>query len=162
MDFIFDLGKSPPYFVLAFSFQNTALLNKATKKWPVMFRPVLICHRKYENEVKLLCDTLLDACPGLEENIKVLGADRENIINQTCNVLPYAMLLVCVKHIKENIKRNLPKNITETKKKEILVYIFGNDTKKGLIESETIEEYENKLKECYEILSVDKELTVFF
>ena len=44
------------------------------------------------------------------------------------------MLLVCIKHIEENIKRNLPKNITETKKKEILVYIFGNDTKKGLID----------------------------
>ena len=108
-----------------------------------------------------MCDTLLDACPGLEENIKVLGADGENsIINQASNAFPYAMLLVCVKHIEENIKRNLPKNITETKKK-ILVYIFGNDTKKGLIDCETIEEYENKLKEFYEILSLDKELTVF-
>ena len=71
------------------------------------------------------------------------------------------MLLVCAKHIEENIKRNLPKNITETKKKEILVYIFGNDAKKGLIDCETIEEYENKLKEFYETLSLDKELTVF-
>ena len=43
-----------------------------------------------------------------------------------------------------------------------LVYIFGNDVKKALIDCETIEEYENKLKEFYEILSFDKELTVFF
>ena len=61
---------------------------------------------------------------------------------------------------RRNIKRNLPKNITETKKKEILVYIFDNDTK-GLIDCETIEEYKNKLKDFYEILSLDKELTVF-
>ena len=127
-----------------------------------MLGPVLICHRKDENAVKLLCDTLLDACPGLEENIKVLGADGENsIINQACNAFPYAMLLVCVKHIEENIKRNLPKNITETKKKEILVYIFGNDTKKGLINYEPIEEYKNKVEEFYEILSLANELTVF-
>ena len=50
-----------------------------------MLGSVLICPRKDENAVKLLCDTLLDACPGLEENIKVPGADGENsIINQAC------------------------------------------------------------------------------
>ena len=66
-----------------------------------------------------MCDTLLDACPGLEENIKVLGAGGENsIINQACNTFPYATLLVCVKHIEEYIKRTLSKNITETKKKK--------------------------------------------
>ena len=127
-----------------------------------MLAPVLICYQKDENALKMLCDTLLDACPGLAENIKVLGADRENSANnQTCNVFPYAMLLVCVKHIGENIKRNFPKGVTETKKKEFLAYIFGNHTRKGLIDCETIEEYENKLKEFYEILSLDKKLTVF-
>ena len=116
-DFIIDLGKSPPCYVLALSFQNTNLLNKATKKCHVMLGPVSICHRRDENAVKLLCDALLDACPGLEENIKVLGTDGENsIINQACNAFPYAMLFVCFKHIEENIKRNLPKNTTETKK----------------------------------------------
>ena len=51
-----------------------------------MLGPVLVCHQKDENAVKLLRDTLLDAFPGLEENIKVLGADGENsIVNQACN-----------------------------------------------------------------------------
>ena len=100
-DFTFDLGKSPLYYVFAMSFQNTTLLNKATNKYPAMLGPVLIWH---ENAVKLLCDTLRDVCPGLQENINVLGQDRENrIINQTCSTFPYAMLLVCVKHIEEKI-----------------------------------------------------------
>ena len=43
-----------------------------------MLGSVLICPRKDENAVKLLCNRLLDACPGLEENIKVLGTDGEN------------------------------------------------------------------------------------
>ena len=60
-----------------------------------------------------------------------------------------------VKHVEEDIKRDLPKSITETKKKEMLVYISPNATKKGLIDYETIEEYENKLREFYEILSLD-------
>ena len=77
-DFTFGLGKSPPYYVLALSFQNTILLNKVTKKCPVILGPVFICHRKDENAVKLLRDTLLDVCPSLEENIKVLGSDGEN------------------------------------------------------------------------------------
>ena len=90
-----------------------------------MLGSVLICPRKDENAVKLLCNRLLDACPGLEENIKVLGTDGENgIINQACNAFPYAMLLVCIKHIEENIKRNLPKNTTETKKKKKFWFIF--------------------------------------
>ena len=55
--------------------------------------------------LKLLCDTLLDAYPGLAENIKVLGADGEDsAINQTCTAFPNAMLLVCVKHTVENIR----------------------------------------------------------
>ena len=52
-------------------------------------------------------------------------------------------------------KTKKPKSITEPKKKEILVYISRNDTKKGLIGYETIEKYENKLKEFHEILSLD-------
>ena len=98
----------------------------------------------------------MDVCLGLTENIKLLEADGKNsIIHQKRNTFPYVMLLVRVKHIEEYIKRDLPKSITETKKKEILVYISRNDTKKGLIDYETIEEYENKLKEFYEILSLD-------
>ena len=31
-DFIFDLGKNPPYYALVISFQNTSLINKSTKK----------------------------------------------------------------------------------------------------------------------------------
>ena len=83
-DFTLNLGRLPPYYVIASSFQSTTLLNKAIKKCCLILEPVLICHRKYENAVKLLCDTLLDACPGLLKNAKVLGADVER---QTYNAL---------------------------------------------------------------------------
>ena len=71
--------------------------------------------------LKLLCDTLLDAYPGLAENIKVLGADGEDIaINQTCTAFPNAMLLVCVKHIVENIREFSEKYNWLTQKKKFL------------------------------------------
>ena len=79
-DFTFDIGKCPPYYLLALSYQNTTLFNKTTKRCPVMLGPVLMCHNKDEKAVKLLCDTLLDASPGLATGIKVLGADGANSI----------------------------------------------------------------------------------
>ena len=45
-DFTFDIGKSPPYYLLALSYQNTILFNKTTKRCLVMLGPVLICHKK--------------------------------------------------------------------------------------------------------------------
>ena len=58
-----------------------------------MLGPVLICHKKDEKAVKLSCDTLLDASPGLAIGIKVLGVDGENsILNQTCNAFPCSVL----------------------------------------------------------------------
>ena len=96
------------------------------------------------------------------KNIKVLGPDGENsITNQTCYTFPYVMPLLCVKHINENIHRNIPKSLTQNKKKKILVYIFGSDAKKGSIDCETVEEYEIKLMVFYEILSLGNNLTVF-
>ena len=113
-DFTFDLGKSPPYYLLALSYQNTTIFNKTTKRCPVILVPVLICHKKDEKPVKLLCDAPLDAYPGLATGIKILGADGENsVLNQTCNAFPCAMLLFCVKHVKENIKRNLQKTLSD-------------------------------------------------
>ena len=106
-DFTFDLGKNPPYYVLVTSFQNTSLVNKSTKKSPAILVPILICYKKDENSVKPLCDTILDSCPGLSLNLKVIVADGESSIsNQACNAFPTALLLICIRHIRENIKQN--------------------------------------------------------
>ena len=67
-----------------------------------MLGPVLVCHKKDEKAVKLLCDTLLDVCPGLAENLKVLGADGEsNILNQTCNAFPFCNLIIVYQAYRE-------------------------------------------------------------
>ena len=123
-----------------------------------MLGPVLVCHKKDKKAVKLLCDTLLDVCPGLAENVKVLGADGENsILNQTCNEFPFATLLLCIRHIEENFQRKLPKNATDTKRNEVMTTIFGNDSKKGLVDSQSIEEFETEVPQFYASLSLEKE-----
>ena len=66
-DFTFDLGKSSPYYVLALSYWNITFINKTTGKSNINLGPVLVCHKKDEKAIKLLCDTLLDVWPGQAE-----------------------------------------------------------------------------------------------
>ena len=156
-DFAFDLEKSPPYYVLALSNWNTTLINKTTGESSAMLGLVLVCHKKDEKAVKLLCDTLLDVCPGIAENLKVLGADGENsILNQTYDAFPFASLLLFIRHIEENVQRNLTKNATNTKRNEVMTVILGNDLKKGLVDSQSIEEFETEVEQFYASLSLEK------
>ena len=139
-DLTFDLGKSPPFYVLALSYGNISLINKTTGKSNVMLEPVLVCHKKDEKAIKLLCDTLLDVWPGQAENLSVLGADGEmSVLNQTCNAFPFAVLLLCIRHIGEKREIGINRN-------QVMTAIFGNNSKKGLADSQSIEEFETEVK----------------
>ena len=70
-DFTFDLGKSPPFYALVVTYQNTSLLHKQTPKCPTMLGPLMLCHKKDEVHV---CDILIEKCPGLKNSIKVIGS----------------------------------------------------------------------------------------
>ena len=91
-----------------------------------------------------------------------MGADGEkSILNQTSNAFPCAMLLLRVKHVEENIKRNLPKTISENKRNSILRKIFGILLCKSLVDCETLQEFVKNVSVFYEELSMDKELKEF-
>ena len=57
-DFTFDLGKSPSFYALVVTYQNTSILFKQTQKCPTMLGPLMLCHKKDELHVKMLCDIL--------------------------------------------------------------------------------------------------------
>ena len=117
--------------------------------------------KKDEKAVNLLCDTLLDASPGLATGIKVLRADVENsILNQTWNAFSCAMLLLCIKHVEENIKRNLPKTISENKRNNILSkYLEHTYARAWKIVK--LHEFDKKFSVFFEELSMDEELKEF-
>ena len=78
------------------------------------------------------------------------------------------MLLLFIWHMEENIKRNFPNKIPDPKKNEIMKMIFGNDIEKGLVDCESIEEFENisieefeKLSQFYENVSLDNDTRLF-
>ena len=123
-----------------------------------MLGPVLVCHKKDEKAVKLLCNTLLNVCPGLAKTLKVLGADGKiSTLNQTCNAFPFATLLLSIRYIGVNVQRILPKNVTDINRNEVMTAIFGSDSKEGLMDSESIEEFETEVEQFYASLLLEKE-----
>ena len=105
---------------------------------------------------------IIRCLPWLAIGIKVLGADGDNsILNQTCNAFPCSMLLICVKRVEENIKRNLSKTMSENKSNNILRKIFGTHLCRGLVDCETLQEFEKNVSVLYEELSMDEELKEF-
>ena len=126
-----------------------------------MLGPVLICHKKDEHSVKLLCDSIISKYPGLKNHLKVLGADGENsILNQTCNEFTSALLLMCTKHVKDNIKQKLP-NIEEHEKKEMINDLFGTMNVKGVVDSIDMDEFDRRMKTFYSKWEVQRNCGAF-
>ena len=75
-----------------------------------MLGPFMLCHKKDELHVKILCDVLIEKCPGLKDSIKVIGsACEKSISNETCIAFPSAILLLSTKHVENNVHRNIRK-----------------------------------------------------
>ena len=144
-DFIFDLGKLSPYFALVLTYQDTLLMSKQTKKSPTMLGQILLCHKKDEDLVHVLCQSILQSCPGLKNSLKVVGADGEKSISKVvCSSFPGSILLLCHKHMEENIERHLS-DFTEAKKKMIMTQIFGNSYTYGFVDSMAMEEFAERM-----------------
>ena len=75
----------------------------------------------------------------------MVGADGEkSISNVVCSSFPASILLLCHKHMEEKIERHLS-GFTEAKKKMIMKQIFGNSYTSSLMESMTMEEFDERI-----------------
>ena len=75
-----------------------------------MLGGLLLCHKKDEKTVKILCDEMLTLMPGLRYNLKVNVSDCEKaIINSVCETFPNATLLICTRHIEQNFEAKFKK-----------------------------------------------------
>ena len=110
-----------------------------------MVGPILLCHKKDKDRVHVLCQSILQSCPGLKNSLKVVGAEGEkSILNVVCSSFPASVLLLCNKHMKENIERYLS-GFTKAKKKMIMTQIFGNSYTYGLEDSMTMDEFDERM-----------------
>ena len=110
-----------------------------------MLGPILLCHKKVEDWVHVLCQSILQSCPELKVSLKVVGADGEkSISNVACSSFPASILLLCHKHMEENMEKHLS-GLTEAKKKMIITQIFRNSYTYGLVDSTTMEEFDERM-----------------
>ena len=81
------------------------------------------------------------------DNILFVGCDRQkSILNGLSRELTIARFLACTKHVQDNIKRKMSSLfIPEEVQKEYLLYIFGDRSNKGLIDSDSASDLDARL-----------------
>ena len=85
------------------------------------------------------------------ENILFVGSDRQRSIeNGLAPQLPIAHFLVCKKHVEDNIKMKMAA-LGIQDKANYLIEIFGDRTSRGLIDSESREEFESRLLQLEDV-----------
>ena len=152
-DFSFDFGKKPTnFFVFIGTFRNTTLYTKGTKTCPAMLGPLLMCHSKGEPSTHLLCDQLVQGCEGLEEHLKVIGADGEKSIHNQC--LAYfknALLLLCFKHQRDNVSDYTKKHLSFslTQREGLLDELFGSSVTDGIVDADSLDDFDRLMDQFY-------------
>ena len=149
VDSTYNIG---PCFVTITTYRHLQFLTKENVH-PVMLGPTIIHARKeYQSYFSLPSDMLR-----LEPKIagmRVFGSDSEKKFHkQFSNLFPTAIHLLCDLHMKDNIQNKLKDlQFRNCEKEEILADTFGKKRgdyiKKGLVDSESVEEFDG----CYQEL----------
>lgn len=79
------------------------------------------------------------------ENILFVGSDRQRSMeNGLAPQMPIAQFLACKKHMEDNVKIKMAA-LGMQNKSEVLVGIFGDSTTRGLVDSESNEDFDSRL-----------------
>ena len=135
-------------FVTSTTYEHAQLLNCETGKranlpGPAMFH---VCERK--EDFVYFSHSLVQQNEKFE-NVNFVGADRSAALKGFLQPLKGAVLLPCTKHVKDNIEMQLKSlGIQDEEKKHIMNDIFGDhvNCRKGLIDSESVDNYHKKLE----------------
>lgn len=135
-------------FVTSITYEHAELLNCDTGKsanlpGPAMFH---VCERK--EDFVYFAQTLVQQNEKFE-NVNFVGADRSAALKGFLQPLKGAVLVPCTKHVRDNIEFQLNSlRIEEEEKKNIITDIFGDhvNCKKGLIDSESVSDFHDKLE----------------
>ena len=129
-------------------FRNTVAQYRKTKKVPIFIGPTMIHYRDDAQSYQELLDYTrreLNNCSTL-----VIGSDGAKAIKKVVDsVCPGSTHLYCTRHVRGNIERQLMKcRTTLDERRSLLELIF--DSSESLIQSETEEEFQDRLNELSE------------
>ncbi|CAM4838907.1 unnamed protein product [Rotaria magnacalcarata] len=145
IDTTFNLGR---FFVASIVFRNTTVRYRKTKKAPIFIGPTMIHYRDDAQSYQELLDYVrreLNNCSTL-----VIGSDGAKAIKKAVSsVFPDSTHLYCTRHVRQNIERQLTKcRATLDERRGLLELMF--DSSESLIQSETEEEFQDRLNELSE------------
>ena len=143
IDVTYDIG---PFFVTTTTYRHLMLHDKGSGAHPNFPGPMMI----HTDEGAAAFHYFLSTLKGLNrdiENILFVGCDRQKaIVNGLSGELPIAQFLACTKHVQDNIKRKMSSLfIPEALQAEFLIDIFGDRSNKGLIDSDSVEDFDARL-----------------
>ena len=142
IDMTYNCGEK--YYITPTVIQHPLLLHTQTMVEPTILGPTIIHTEHNENVYRKFASDLVNARPGLR-GVKLLGSDRQHEIYNGFKVqMPDLKLLLCKRHVEENVTSFLEKrNIAQAAKTDILDDIF-----KDLINCSSESEF---VKELYQI-----------
>ena len=144
IDKTYNLGH---FYVSAVTYKHKGVLGKKSKESPILFGPILI-HGGQSREVyerffyEIRTKLRLDDCANL-----IFGSDDEKAITSAIRgCFPNSTLLMCIRHLKQNVDFYLINKIGCNKRlrRKIDEMIFGS---KGIIHSTDLDSFDYKWRE---------------
>ena len=139
IDFTYDIG---PFFVTTTTYRHLMLHDIDSGTHPNFPGPMMI----HTDEGALAFHYFVSTLKGLNrdiENILFIGCERQKAIVKG---LSQAKFLACAKHVQDNIKRKMSSLFIPDKvQTEFLNEISGNRSKKALIDSGSVEDFDARL-----------------
>ena len=147
IDVTYNIGD---FYVTTTTYKHLSLIDKATGNHPVFPGPMMVHTDEKQETLHYFASTTREVNSDIE-NILFVGSDRQRSIeNGLAPQLPIAHFLVCKKHVEDNIKMKMAA-LGIQEKANYLIEIFGDRTSRGLIDSESREEFESRLLQLKDV-----------
>ena len=147
IDVTYNIGD---FYVTTTTYEHLALIDKATGNHPVFPGPMMVHTDEKQETFHYFASTMRKVNSDIE-NILFVGSDRQRSIeNGLAPKLPIAHFLVCKKHVEDNIKMKMAA-LGIQDKANYLIEIFGDRTSRGLIDSESREEFKSRLLQLKDV-----------
>jgi hypothetical protein len=125
IDKTFNLGSC---FVSTLTYKQKAVIQRETRDHPIMLGPMML---HFDSDYNTYFTFLSHIRQKIGDTDIIIGSDEEKAITKAIsNTFPTATHLLCTKHMKDNIRRNLQDKIgcsREDREKIVKTYLSSND-----------------------------------
>ena len=134
---------------------------KVTRKHPTFPGPMMIHTDENQATFHYFASTLRENNSDIE-NILFVGSDRQHTMeNGLARKMPTAQFLSCKKHVEDNVKMKMAA-LGILNKSDFLVDIFGDNSSRGLVDSESNEDFDARLLHLKKVWGITPQGNKFY